>query len=362
MNFDFSEEELALKDQVRRFLESKRTLELDRSLLDGRGEAEATQLWAEASELGLPGAAIPESYGGHGFGYVALCAIAEEVGRAAAPLPMTSSIYLAAEALLLAGTETQKQRWLPGLASGKIIGTVALGGNFTETDCRIEGSAAPVPYGMSADLVVVAATGGNGRSSLFIVDLAQEGAARAALRTIDDSHPHADLTLADAACDRLGDPGEAKSVLNRLKARAAILIAFEQVGGSEACLDMAVAYAKERRSFGKIIGSYQAIKHKLADIYIKKELARSNAYFGAWALANDAPELNLAAATARLSATDSYEFASAENIQVHGGIGYTWEADCQLHYRRAGLLSLALGPRSEWESRLAAALDNGQQI
>lgn len=357
MNFDFSEEERALKEQARRFLEEKATLALDRELLDGKAADRSAELWREVCELGWPGAAIPEAYGGYGLGHVALCAIAEEVGRAAAPLPLLPSIYLAAEALLLAGGEAQKQRWLPELAAGNVIGTVALAGRARENGGVLEGRVAPVPQGAAAAFAIVAAEGADGAASLYLVDLSAGGVERAALHTIDDTQPHAALSFAGVVGEPLGARGAADAILARLKARAAILLAFEQVGGAEACLDMAVAYAHERRSFGKLIGSYQAVKHKLADIFIKKELARSNAYYGAWALANDAPELELAAATARVSATEAYDFASAENVQAHGGIGFTWEADCQLHYRRARLLAHALGVPAEWHDRLVAAID-----
>jgi acyl-CoA dehydrogenase len=357
VNFEFSAEELALQVQGRRFFQAQSVLSLNREMLDGRGEAQASKLWLQVAELGWPAAAIPEAYGGFGFGRVALCAIAEEVGRAAAPLPLMPSIYLAAEALLIAGSEAQKQRWLPMLASGETIGTFALAGRFSVRNGRVSGEVSPIPQALAAGMAIVSASGDVSESGLYTVDLTREGVARTRVFTIDDSQPHARLRLSSVPCDRLGTADEAQSIIEEVKRRAAVLLAFEQVGGAEACLDMAVAYARERRSFAKVIASYQVIKHRLADMYIKKELARSNAYYGAWALAKEAPELELAATTARVCAIDAYEFAAAENIQIHGGIGFTWEADCQIHYRRSRLWAHALGVTAEWQERLITAVD-----
>ena len=364
MNFDYSDEERLAKDQARRFLADYAPASLLRAMLDGGGGEAATRLWREAAALGWPGVAVPEVYGGLGIGYVTLCALAEEIGRAAAPVPMFASIYLAAEALLLFGDEAQKRRHLPGLAAGERIGTAALGEGagleppFRLQTSRLDGVAAAVPHGMAADLAIVAAQEDGSRTGLFLVDLAAAGVERAPIRTIDDTHPHARLNFTGVAAERLERADDGMAARQRLLARAAVLVAFEQLGGADACLDMAVRYALERRSFGRPIGSYQAIKHKLADMYIKNELARSNAYYGAWALAEDAPVLELAAATARVSAIHAYDFAASENIQVHGGMGFTWEADCHLHYRRARLLAQALGPIAAWQDRLVAALDH----
>ncbi len=354
MNFAFSAEEVSLQDQARRFFEAQGIPSLNHDMLDGRGYDRASQLWQLVSELGWPAAAIPEVYGGFGFGRVALCAIAEELGRAAAPLPMMPSIYLAAEALMVAGTDQQKQRWLPSLASGRSIGTFAFSGKLGVGQGRISGEVASLPQALAANMAIVNVED----EGLFVVDLTQEdGVARARVSTIDDTQPQGRLTLSRVSCERLGNATEADSIVSEVRRRAAVLMAFEQVGGAEACLDSAIAYARERRSFGKVIGSYQVIKHKLVDMYIKKELARSNAYYGAWALAKEAPQLELAAATARISASEAYEFAAAENIQIHGGMGFTWEADCQIHYRRSRLWAQALGATAEWQDRLVTALD-----
>lgn len=363
MNFDYSEDELLIKDQARRFLADQDLLPLVRAMLDGKERERASALWSAVSAQGWPGAAIPEAYGGYGLGHVALCAIAEEAGRACAPLPLFSSIYLASEAILLTGSEAQKHAWLPRLASGELLGTGYLDAreeNHLEvlaSGTLLNGRLSPLPHADIAHLAVITAREEEGGVSLFLVDLAEEGVSRTPVSVIDDSMPHAALTFDNVKSERLGAPRQGSALSRHIQARAATLLAFEQLGGADACLEMALAYARERRTFGRVIGSYQAMKHKLADIYIKNELARSNAYFAAWALADDAPELELAAATARVSATEAYEFAAAENIQTHGGMGFTWEADPHLHYRRSRLLAHAVGSSGVWQQRLVGALD-----
>jgi alkylation response protein AidB-like acyl-CoA dehydrogenase len=203
-----------------------------------------------------------------------------------------------------------------------------------------------------ADLAVVAVQDG-AAVALVLVDLASPGVTRTALESLDPTSPPARLRFDNAPAERMAAGWDAvQGVLDR----AAVLVAFMQIGGASACLEMATAYAKERHAFGRPIGSFQAIKHRLADVYIATELARSNAYFGAWALETGAAELPLAAATARVSASEAGFFAAKENIQVHGGIGFTWEMDCHLFYRRAKHLGLVLGSARYWKDRLVNEL------
>jgi alkylation response protein AidB-like acyl-CoA dehydrogenase len=155
----------------------------------------------------------------------------------------------------------------------------------------------------------------------------------------------------------LGAQGDGWTLARRVLDRAAVLMAFEQLGGADVCLEMAKDYALNRYAFGRKIGSFQAIKHKLADMYVGNELARSNSYYGAWALSTNAAELPEAAASARIAATDAFHFASKENIQTHGGMGFTWELDCHLYYRRAKLLGLSLGASRGWKDRLVTYLE-----
>ena len=366
MNFDFTEEQRLLRDSARRFLAegaaaARRILEAD--------EAFDRELWAGMAELGWLGAAVPERLGGAGLGYVELAVIAEELGRSLAPTPFSSSVYLASEALLLAGSAEQKERYLPALAQGQAIATLALAegtgpvtpGSIRATvrGGRISGCKRPVPDGDVADFAVVAAREGESEASvsLYLVELAEAGVRRRALRTIDPSRSHGELEFDDAVAEPLGRAGEGWSLLGEVRNRAAILFAFEQLGGAEAALEMATGYAKERFAFGRPIGSFQAIKHKLADVYIGNEIARSNCYFAIWALQTGAPELAAAAAAARVAASGAFNLAAAENIQVHGGMGFTWEFDCHLYHRRAKLLALNLGGERVWKDRLVSILE-----
>ena len=369
MNFDFSDDQKMLKDQARKFLEDKCSYDDVRTILEG-DDSHHDGVWNGLCELGFAGAAIPEEFGGLGLGALELCVIAEELGRAAAPVPFSSSIYMFAEALKLAGSQEQKAAWLPTIASGEIIGTLASAEGTQAPSPRtvkasfangkISGRKLPVPDGETASVAVVLVnTGGAGDQalSLALVDLNQDGVTRAPVTTIDPTRGHAEITFDDADASLLGDEGEGWALLKRVEAGAAVLVAFEQVGGTEAALTMAKDYSLDRYAFGRQIGSYQAIKHKLADMYVKLELARSNAYYGAMILSEDGSELELAAASARISATEAYRFAAQECIQVHGGIGFTWEANPQFHYRRSKLLALSLGSASRWKDRLVTELE-----
>jgi alkylation response protein AidB-like acyl-CoA dehydrogenase len=365
MNFDFSDELKQLREEARRFLSERQALAAARRVLDG-GEDMDRALWAEMAAMGWIGAAIPEEFGGAGLGHLGLCVLAEELGASLAPVPFASTAYLAGEAILMAGSAAQKARWLPKIAAGAAIGTLAVpeGPGAVEpkrlaasiAQGRLNGVKQPVPDGMVADLAVVAAQGAGGLS-LHLVELGAPGVARERVATIDPSRPYARLAFSAAAAEPLGAAGEGEALLERLFDRAAVLFAFEQVGGAQAALDMAKSYATERYAFGRPIGSFQAIKHKLADVYVATELARSNAYYGAWALAEDAPELRVAAAAARVAASEAFALAAKENIQTHGGMGYTWAFDCHLFYRRAQVLALALGGVRHWKERLIDALE-----
>jgi len=195
------------------------------------------------------------------------------------------------------------------------------------------------------------------KTSLALVELDQKGVARKRVETIDPARKHCELTFTDATAEPLGAEGEGWRLLERLYDAAAVYFAFAQVGGAEAAMYMARDYALQRHAFGRAIGSYQAIKHKLADCYVKLELARSNAYYGAMMLTENGADLPLAAAAARIAATEAYDFASKENIQTHGGIGFTWEADTQFHLRRARVLALSIGGPMAWKDRLVTRLE-----
>jgi len=369
VNFDFSDELHLLRDQARQFLRDNCPPARARSVMMGTQSHDAT-LWQQVAAMGWTGTTIPEQYEGSGLGHLGLCVLAEELGYAIAPLPFSSTLYLAAEALLLAGTEEQKSKWLPRLATGQAIGTFALSEGLNHCSAsqvraqfeggRLSGVKMPVPDGSLADFAIVVARSDSG-PGLCLVELKGDGVGSKPVATLDPSRPHAQLTFTRASAEPVGRPGDGEKLLDALYDRAAVLFSFEQLGGAQAALDMAKAYALDRYAFGRPIGSFQAIKHKLADVFVAVELARSNAYYGAWALSRNAPELPVAAATARACATDAYWLAAKENIQVHGGIGFSWESDCQLYYRRAKLLALTIGNASRWKNRLIGHLETARR-
>jgi len=366
MNFDYTDDQKALKDEARRFLSARSPTSVVRGVLDNADRAYDEALWKAVAEQGWCGAAIPEAYGGLGIGHIELCALAEELGRALAPIPFASTVYTFAEAVMLAGSEAQKQARLPALAAGKLIGALAVSegpGRLAPgavkaavVNGRLTGEKIPVTDGDVADVAIVLAVE-DGAPGLYLVDLKAPEVVRESLSTLDPTRSAARIVFTGAACEPLGDAGQGFDLLERIQDRAAVLLAFEQLGGADRCLEMARDYALERYAFGRPIGSYQAIKHKLADIFIKNEAARANAYYGAWALAADAPELPLAAAAARIAASEAYWLASKENIQTHGGIGFTWEADCHLYFRRSRHLAVVAGAPRVWKARLVERLE-----
>lgn len=369
VNFDFSSEQKQLGDAVRRFLADNCASNSLRAVVDGDNVYDS-KLWNGIADMGLLGIAIPEKFGGSGAGYLELCVVAEEMGRALAPVPFSSTVYLATEAILLAGSDAQKHKWLPMIASGAVIGTLALferTGSLTPrsiemraTGDRLDGIKGPVPDATSSDIAIVAArTGSTGDEtdiSLFIVDLREEGVERRTLTAVDPSREQGEIRLSHCMAEPLGVKGDGWRILSQLLDRAAVLFAFEQTGGADRTLQMARDYALDRVAFARPIGSFQAIKHMLADMYVATTLARSNCYYGAWALSSEASELPGAAAAARLSATQAFQSCAKNNIQVHGGTGYTWEFDCHLYYRRSNALALALGGPSHWENLLIEAM------
>ncbi len=368
MNFDFSDEERAAQQALRRMLAERFDRKFVRRVLDGEMTLRR-ELWRELGRQGWLSTCVPEEYGGQGFGYVIQCGVAQELGRALVPTPFWAS-YLLGEALLLAGSNDQKQRYLPALASGEKAGAVALAetaGSLRADSTRavfehgrLTGSKTAVADGADADVALVSALA-DGEVRLYLVELTGHGVQRTPQRGVDPTASLAQIVFSGARAEPLGGAQPAGwPVLERLLDRAAVLIAFEQLGGADAALLMSRDYALNRHAFGRPIGSFQAVKHKLADMYIANELARANAYFGAWALGANARELPLAAATARVSATEAFERAARDAIQIHGGMAIAWEHDCQLFYRRSRHLALALGPPAQWRARVVENLAAAQ--
>ncbi len=362
MNFDFSADQKLLQKTAAAFLKENASFERVRKTMES-GEGIDRDLWKKMAAQGWQATAIPESYGGQGFGYLELVLLAQEMGYCVAPVPFSSSIYLCAEAILLAGSEDQKKKYLPGLASGEAIGTFAFAEGAgvprlekllsTYSGGKLSGTKTPVTDGPNATLAIVAVKGG----SLVIADLKANGVTCTKVPGMDLTRAQGTITFQNTPAELLGTEGGAAGIIGKLYDRAAVLMAFEQIGGARRAMEMARDYAKTRYAFGRPIGSFQAIKHKIVDMLVNNEVAVSNCYYAAWALENN-QNLPVAAATARVAATDAFEFASRESIQVHGGIGFTWECDAHLLLKRSKLLALALGSAGEWRERLIDRLAN----
>ena len=366
MNFDFSDEQKMFAAQVRRALEKTCPLtEVRRVLEEKCGQSDAA--WSVIADLGILGAAIPEEYDGAGLGALELCVAAFEVGYSMAPTPLVGSAGVCAVALEKHADEPTKSKWLPKLASGEVSGSFSLGGPRRDAPIaslpmllqngKIEGSIPTMPYGMQASIAIVEARTTAKQSVLCLVELGDKTVQRKTRKTLDATRPLADVVFQDTACVQISQASDTREKALHLLNSASVCLAFEQVGAAQRALEMATNFAKERMAFGQSIGTYQAIKHKLADMYIKIELARVHAYWAAWALNDGASELPLAAASARISAIEALSFAAQENIQTHGGIGFTWESDCQFFYRRARADALMLGSSHGWRDRIIDTLE-----
>jgi acyl-CoA dehydrogenase len=363
MNFEFSDEQLIMKEEVRKLLDKENSVKRNRNILEGE-ESFDKDLWDSLVSMGLTAITIPEEFGGIGMGYLELCVVAEELGRAIAPVPFSSSVYLATTLILDHANKDVKESYLPRLASGEIIGTLAHTEKSTHpTPDSIEttydggsitGNKAVVPDGDIANFTIVSAKHDSG-IGLYLVDLNSSGVSKETLETFDPSRSHSNISFDKAPATEITKDGW--GAIEKLMDQSAVLFAFEQIGGAEAAMTMAKDYAQGRFAFGRSIAQFQAIKHKIADMYIALQLAKSNCYFGAWALSNDAAELPTAAATARVSSTKAFYECSKENIQTHGGMGATWEFDCHLFYRRSRLLAANIGSQGIWKDKLITSLE-----
>lgn len=357
MNFDLSDDAKTLREAARKLLAAEAGPAAARRVMED-GATHDPALWARIVEQGWPAAAVPERHGGLGLGADEVCVLAEEMGRSLAAAPLVSTLA-AIEAVKLAGTEAQQAHWLPKLASGEAIGCIAWaeGANSpaqmpatTRADGRLEGTKAPVIDGLVATVAIVTVATPDG-PAMALAPL--DGVARERIDTLDLVRPSARIRFEGAAAEPLGTAADWAT----LAERQAVLLAFEALGTAEMARDMAVAHAKERVAFGQRIGRYQGVKHKLADMYIKAELARAHALHGCWAWSAGAPELPQAAAAARVASLDALRLAAEEGLQLHGGIGFTWEHDCQFAYRRHRQLAAAIGSRAHWADRLVRALE-----
>ena len=366
MNFAFSDEQEELRAAVRRFLAEKSPETEVRRLMDTT-EGYDPAVWTQmADQLGLQSLTIPEEFGGSGFTYVELLVVLEEMGAALLCAPFFSSVALAANALLTSGDDEAKKSYLPGIASGETIATLAITEDngkwdFSGIECAatkkgdgwvLGGHKMFVIDGHVADLVIVAARTAAG-VSLFAVPGDASGLTRTPLPTMDQTRKQARLEFADVPATLIGADGGAEPGLSKTLDLAAVALAAEQVGGAQRVLDSSVEYAKTRIQFGRPIGSFQAIKHKCADMLLEVESAKSAAYYAAWAAAEDSDELPVVASLAKSYCSEAYFHSAAENIQIHGGIGFTWEHPAHLYFKRAKSSELLLGDPSYHRELLA---------
>ena len=363
MNFAFTEEQEELRKTVRAFLEAKSSEEAVREQMEtDNGFDDA--VWAQMGEqMGLQGLAIPEEFGGSGYGYVELGIVLEEMGRSLLCAPFFSTVVLAANALILSGDDAAKQAHLPGIAAGTTKATVAFtepNGKWDESgieaiadaDGKITGTKSFVLDGNTADLIIVAAKTAAG-TSLFAVAGDAAGLTKTALSTMDQTRKQAKLDLDGVQGTLIGTNGGGWATLQGMLDLAAVGLAAEQVGGAQMVLDMAVEYAKVRVQFGRPIGSFQAIKHKCADMLLEVESAKSAAYYGMWCAAEMNDELASTASLAKAYCSEAYFHAAAENIQIHGGIGFTWEHPAHLYFKRAKSSELLFGDPTFHREQLA---------
>ena len=364
IQFAFTDEQEQFRSAIRRFLNDKSpTTEVRRLMATAEGYDPA--VWRQLSEdLALPGIHIPEQYGGAGFGMVELCIVTEELGRALLCAPYFSTAVLAANAILNAGTEAQKSALLPDIAKGARLATLAvteLNGNWDPMSVEVvatpgangyllDGVKSYVVDGHVADLLIVAAraprTVGREGLALFTLDANAGGVERRLLESMDPTRKIARIDFHGAAANLLGNLDDGAKPILRTLDQAAIALANEMVGGAQALFDSAVNYAKLRVQFGRTIGSFQAIKHKLADMLLDVELAKSAAYYAAQAAAVDDPEWPALASLAKAAASETYLHTAAECIQIHGGIGFTWDNDTHLWFKRAKSSEVFLGQPS----------------
>jgi alkylation response protein AidB-like acyl-CoA dehydrogenase len=374
MQFAFNEDQMALRSAARSFLESQSSSARVRQAMETERGYDASVWERIGRELGWPSVIVPEQYGGSGLGYVELVGLMEEMGRALLCAPFFSTVCLATNALLLGGSAAQKREHLPAIAGGERTAALAHTGPAGRWDAAgveatarrdgtgfiLDGVSSFVIDGHTADLLVVAArapgSSGEAGVSLFLVPATAPGLSRRLLPTMDQTRKQAEVRC-DAvrlpAAALVGSEGEGWTVLCRTLDLGAIALSAEQVGGAERCLEASVAYARERRQFGRPIGSFQAIKHKCADMLLRVESARSASYYAGWAAAVGDAEVPVLASLAKAYCSDAYFRCAAESIQIHGGVGFTWEYDVHLHFKRAKATEVCLGDPAFHRERVA---------
>src|SRR5690349_1851917 len=374
MDIGFTEEQELLRDTARRFLESECSTQFVRQRM-AEPAAVTDEFWRKLAKQGWLGIVYPEDEGGSGLGLVDLVVLMEEMGRAVVPGPFLSTVLLGGAAIAEAGTPTQRRDWLPEIVAGKAKAALA----WTEPNLRWDAAGIAMPAREAggdfmltgsklfvgdadlADILVVAARTRDGSTmedgvSLFLVPRDTRGLAVSLLPTIDETRKLCEVRLDNVALPAsalLGEIHQGWAPLSRVIARATVALAAEMCGGAQQVLDMTVAYAKIRIAFGKPIGSYQGVKHQAADMLVAIENAKSLTYYAAWAMDQNLEEAPLAVSMAKAAASDMVRQVAGTGIQLHGGIGMTWEHDLQLYFKRAKASEVAFGDATWHRERLA---------
>jgi alkylation response protein AidB-like acyl-CoA dehydrogenase len=369
MDFGFSEEQDMLRQSARQFLETECAMPYVRKMMDDdTGYSE--EQWKKMADLGWMGLIFPERYGGSGLNMVDLVVVLEEMGRVVMPGPFFATVILGGLAIDLAGSDAQKEKYLPQICSGALRATLAQveeSGRWDSEGIQLRAKKSASGYSLSgtklfvhdahnADLLVVPARAGRAGVTLFLVDARQRGVTTTVLKTMDQTRKLCEVTFANVKVGPdgvLGSVGQGWPVLDRLVDRAKVALCAEMCGGAQKVLEMSVEYAKVREQFGRPIGSFQAIQHKCANMMVQVESSKSATYYAAWAVANDVPEAHLAACMAKAYCSDAYRFVSGEGIQIHGGIGFTWEHDMHLYFKRAKGSEVTFGDAT-WNRELVA--------
>jgi alkylation response protein AidB-like acyl-CoA dehydrogenase len=344
MEFDLDDDQRALRDAARAFLERETPVSYARAMMDDPLGYRA-DVWRKMADLGWMGLPFPEESGGVGQGFVALAILLSEMGRVVLPGPYFSTVVLAGHAILEAGSDAQRKDLLPGIAAGELVAAFARGGDVTAMDGRLNGGARFVLDASAAGKIVVAV--GN---ELYLTD----PGVITVVDTLDATRKVGHVRFENSEAERLeGDPSALQCVLDR----AAVGLAAEMLGGAERVLELAVDYAKSRVQFDRPIGSFQAVKHRAADMYSDVESLRNAVYYAAWAIERGHPDASLAASMAKAYASDAFRRVASSGIQVHGGIGFTWEHDMHLYFKRAKASEVAFGSADFHRERMAGLLE-----
>jgi alkylation response protein AidB-like acyl-CoA dehydrogenase len=373
MNFGFNEEQELLRNTARKFFENECGSDTVRRLME-TPEGISAELWKKLAEQGWLGLIYPEPYDGMGLGLVDLVVLMEEMGRAVAPGPYFSTVLLGGLAILEAGGDGQKKEWLPKIAAGDrrvalawmepsaqlgpagvTLTAVEKGGKYT-----LSGTKLFVHDAHTADALVVAARTRPGAGadgvSLFLLPKGAKGLEVTLLPTMDQTRKLCEVTCADLTVGTdalLGAAGSGWAPLSRVLDRATVALCAEMCGGAQKVLDMTVEYAKIRQAFGRPIGSYQGVKHRAADMLVDVENSKSITYYAAWALDEGSPEAPLAVSMAKAYVSDAFRRVAAAGIQLHGGIGFTWEHDLHLYFKRAKGSEFTFGDATHHRERVA---------